>query len=123
MSRLKLDMTLNEAVFEMSEGNPGAINVLMDSISKNQLIDPDNFGGPWGLMFNLDTLEIYGSRIWILYKDLCGESLPKTTAVARACQLGIIRSSQVDDAIDKKGPLPVDEIVGKVKDELPNFLA
>lgn len=120
--KLQLEMNLNDALWAMSEGNPGAINVLMDSVRAPE-IDPENAFGLWGLMVNLDEFEVYGSRIWILYKDICGESLPKTVAMARACQLGIISREQLDLAIDKKQPLDVDEIVRKVKDELPNLKA
>jgi hypothetical protein len=123
MGKLNLDSTIESAVLSMSEGNPGAIHVLMESARTNEKIDPDNFAGPWGLMVNLDALEIYGERIWMLYKDLCGESVPKTTAVARACQLGILPRDQLDRAIDEKAPLDVNEIVGRVRDQLPNFLA
>jgi len=37
-------------------------------------IDPDsNFGG-LGPLLLLDTLSIYGPRIWQLYKDVCARS-------------------------------------------------
>lgn len=115
-------MSLNDALWAISEGNPGAINVLVDIIN-NPEIDPDNAYGPWGLMVNLDHLEVYGPRIWILYKDICGESLPKTVAITRACQLGIISREQLDLAINKKQALDVEKTVRKVKNELPNFKA
>lgn len=121
--KINLEMTLPDAVLAMGEGNPGALRVLAESAERNGEIDPDNAFGPWGLLANLDNLGIYGEKIWILYKDLCGESVPKTTAIARACQLGIIPRKQLELAIDKKGPLEVDEIVGKVREELPNFRA
>lgn len=123
MSKLKLDMTISESVIAMGEGIPGALKVLSDSLERNGEIDPDNAFGPWGLIHNLDHLEVYGERIWILYKDVCGESLPRTTALARACQLGIISREQLDLAIEGKETLDAQEITRKVQEELPDFKA
>lgn len=122
MARIKLEMHINDALFAMSEGNPGAINVLLDSAKRNPEIDPTNAFGPWGLMVNLDELEIYGPRIWRLYKDLCGEDLPRTTAMARAVQLGIISRETLDQAIDGKEKIDIKEVTDKVREELPDFM-
>jgi hypothetical protein len=121
MARIKLEMHINDALFAMSEGNPGAITVLMDSVTKNSEIDPMNAFGPWGLMANLDEFEIYGHRIWGLYKNLCGENLPRTTAVVRAAQLGIISRETLDQAIDGKTTIDIKEVTDKVREELPDF--
>jgi len=121
MPRLKLDMNINDALFAMSEGNPGAINVLMDSVKRNQEIDPLNAMGPWGLVVNLDTIEVYGSRIWILYKDLCGQDLPLTTALVRAVQLGIISRETLDKAIDSGEKIDIKATTGRVLEEIPEF--
>jgi len=121
MSRIKLEMHINDALFAMSDGNPGAITVLMDSVKRNHEIDPQNAFGPWGLALNLDEFEIYGSRIWGLYKNLCGEDLPRTTAVVRAVQMGIISRETLDQAIDGKTTIDIKEITDKVREELPDF--
>jgi len=121
MSRLKLEMSINDALFAMSDGNPGAISVLMESIGRNQQIDPDSGLGELGLVLNLDHLEVYGPRIWMLYKDLCGEDLPRTTAVVRAVQLGILPRETLDEAIDGKTTIDIEDIVKRVQTELPDF--
>ena len=120
MSRL-IGMNTNDMVFALSEGNPGAINVIMDSIHSSKEIDPDNCAGEFGTIINLDMCEVYGRRIWMLFKDVCGERLGRTAAMLRAVQLGIISREQLDDAIDGKTELNVDEICQKVSSELPNF--
>jgi hypothetical protein len=121
MPRLRLNMHINDALFAMSEGNPGAITVLMDSVKRNGEIDPVNAHGPWGLMVNLDYLEIYGSRIWMLYKDVCGEDLPRTTAAIRSVQLGFIPKETLDAAIDGNGTIDLEDLIAKVKEEMPEF--
>lgn len=121
MSRLKLEMGLNDMLFALGEGNPGAITVMMDSIKENKSIDPDNWAGPLGMILNLDMCGVYGSRIWGLYKRVCGERLPQTAAVLRAVQLGIIARMELDGAIDETMKLDVDKVCRKVAEELPNF--
>jgi len=113
--------TINDMVIAMSDGNPGAITVLMDSILSSKEIDPDNWVGELGMIMNLEMCEVYGSRIWMLFKDVCGERLGRTAAMLRAVQLGIISRVQLDDAIDGKTQLDVDEICQKVSFELPSF--
>ena len=57
-----LSMTIPDMVYALSEGNPGAANVLME-IAKEY---PDEFPLIW---LNFDAAGIYGSQIWIEYKD------------------------------------------------------
>ena len=121
MSRLKLEMNLNDMVFALSEGNPGAVTVMMDSVRENKEIDPDNWAGPLGMVLNLDMCEVYGSRIWGLYKRVCGERLSRTAAMLRAVQLGIIARTELDAAIDETTKIDVEEVCRKVAEELPNF--
>jgi hypothetical protein len=51
----------------------------------------------FGPILDMDELGIYGSRIWILYKDFNGEDLPRMIASLRAVQLGLLSQ---DDLIN-----------------------
>jgi hypothetical protein len=62
-------------------------------------IDPDDFMGGFGCILQMDTFGIYESRIWMLYKDVCGQDLTKMLTLLRGVQLGIISQSQLDAAI------------------------
>jgi hypothetical protein len=125
MSRLhvngEMDTNVNDLLFRMSEGNPGAIAVLMDGFKKSESIDPDNWAGPLGLVVNLDWLGIYGSRIWILYKDVCGENIARTIAILRSVQMGIISKEDLESAMERKSTLDIPSILEKIKAELPNL--
>lgn len=121
MTRLSLDMHINDALFKMSGGNPGAIHVLMESIRTSHQIDPANGLGAWGFIINLDALEIYESQIWILYKDLCGENIAKTIGLARSVQMGILAKEKLINAINKTETIDVDHIVGQLQESLPEF--
>jgi hypothetical protein len=121
-TRIKPDDSLREAIYKLSEGNPGAVRVLIDLFKHNDKIDPDNILGGTGVLLNLDMLGIYSSRIWMLYKDVCGEDYVKTVAMIRACQLGLISEGQLNEAIENYGRgIDVDQLVQQVKEALPNF--
>lgn len=122
MGRLKLDMGFNDAIFAMSDGIPGAITVMMDGFRHGGDIDPDGMGG-WGFILNLDAMGIYGTRIWRLYKDMCGESLSKSIAMVRSVQMGVIQAETLNAAIDGKGSIHVERTIEKLKEKLPNFRA
>ena len=120
--RLELGDTAVTAVVKMAEGNPGAVMVLAQMFNKGAKIDPDSALGGFGPVLDLDALGIYGSRIWMLYKDVCGEDIVKTLAVLRAHQLGHVSAAQLHHAIDNGGDgLDPDDALAKVQAELPAF--
>lgn len=55
-------------IISMSEGNPGAISVLVRTLNNYT----DLFDDVINYLFHKD---VYGSKIWVLYKDVCGENL------------------------------------------------
>lgn len=120
MSRLRLEMNFNDMLFVLSEGVPGAITVIMDAFRKGDEVDPDGMGA-WGFVINLDMMEIYGSRIWMLYKDVCGENISNTIAMVRSVQMGVINAEDLNAAIDGRGRLDVERTVKRLKEKLPNF--
>ncbi len=119
-TRLELTDTGTSAAIKLAEGNPGAISVIVGILKDGEWIDPVGMGGI-GTLLMLDTFHIYGSRIWMLYKDVCGQDIIKTMAVIRACQLGIIREDALNSAIDGIGKLDTDDLLNKVKERLGSF--
>ena len=124
--RIKLTDSTMEVVMKMSEGNPGAMNVIMQLLMEPNTIDPDNVLGGLGVILTLDSIGIYGTDIYVLHSDLCGRSLPKMLAVLRATQLGLFSRDILKDACHRQDYsgrklVPVDELYLKVKEELPNF--
>jgi hypothetical protein len=57
---------INERVIRMSKGNPGALRVMMDLAG---------MGSSFDYLAALDEMSIYGSDIWLCYKDVCGQSI------------------------------------------------
>ncbi len=109
------------AITKLSCGNPGAIGVLAKIMENGQSIDPD-CASPLLIVLSLDDLNIAGSRIWMLFKDVCEQNLNKMLAVLRACQLGIISEGELSNAIDDYGRnIVLDDVCRQVKEQLPNF--
>ncbi len=121
-TRLELTDSGMSAAMKMSEGNPGARRVVTDLMRNADKIDPMGGMGGFGPILNLDSFGIYGARIWMLYKNVCGEDYTATVGVLRACQLGLISKIVLNTAIDNRGRgLDVEETLKKVREQLPNF--
>ena len=71
--RITIDMNTHDAVAAMSDGNPGAINVMC------MLIKEDPVAG-LAMVIQLDTYDIHGSDIWLCYKDICENNLSELGA-------------------------------------------
>ena len=121
-SRIQLNDSVISACMKMSGGNPGALTVVAQMIKSGGDIDPDGFMGGFGAILSLDTHRIYESRIWMLFKDVCGQDLRVMIAILRAVQLGFLRESLLHTAIDNYGQgIDVAALVVEVEERLPNF--
>lgn len=123
MTRIKsLTESTESLAMKMTEGNPGALRVFCEIVQQGAAIDPDDALGPMGAILALDTLGIYGPRIWILYNNVCGGSLILTMAVVRSWQLGYTPMAVLQQAIDAYGEgFSAAEAHRKVKERLPAF--
>lgn len=120
--RIKLTDSTVEVMQKMSGGNPGALTVLMLLMTKSLQIDPQGAMGGLGTILSLDTEGIYEERIWMLFKDVCGEDIVKTLACLRASQLGFTTTNKLNSAIDGDNPdFDVDDLLSKVKNRLAGF--
>ena len=123
MSRIELTDTTMSIMMKMSDGNPGAVSVIMSILKEVKRIDPQSYDGAISTLMNLDSNEIYGSRVWMLYKDVCKENINRTIAMLRAVQMGIISKHVLDEAIDNYGRgVDLGALMAKVKEELPEFI-
>jgi hypothetical protein len=126
MSKIQLTDNTMDVVVKMSEGNPGAMNALMEILSKGKLIDTDDPIQGLGAILMLDTLGIYGSDIYVLHSDICDRNLAKTLAVIRGTQFGYFDGKLLANACHRqdysgRDIVPVEELYQKVKERLPNF--
>jgi hypothetical protein len=125
--RIRGDMTTIDVFMSLSEGNPGAVRVLSEAFKNGDRIDPDSVFGGFGALLMFDSFRFYGSKIWMLYKDLCGQDIVKTIGMLRAMQLNLVSSADVHRAIGDdrtpgvQGLVDVDALVAQVKERLPKF--
>lgn len=121
-TKIVLTDSIEDALFKMSEGNPGAVTVCLQIMKEASQIDPDDAMGGIGPILSLDTLGLYGSKIWMLYKDVCDHDLSKMLGVLRGWQLGFLNEAQVRHATENRGDgINLDEICSKVCERLPRF--
>ena len=121
-TRIELTDDGMSATLKLTDGNPGATNVCINMLNNAERIDPDAAFGGMGCLLSLDTHGIYGSSIWMLYKDVCGEDIVKTLALLRSVQLGLLEESKLIHAIENRGDgIIVDDVYKLVKERLPNF--
>ena len=66
--KIGMHMSPMDIMFKLSEGNPGAINVMGQMLQEEV-----------GFLYilSLDDMNMWGSQIWVGYKDYCGEDIKK----------------------------------------------
>ncbi len=92
-----------EALIALADGNPGAITAMIGLMEASPKVDPQDAFGAMGPLISLDELAIYGTDVWVLFKDVCGQDTTCTLAVLRAHQLGILTSKEIKEALTQGG--------------------
>ena len=99
MGKEKINGNMNviDMVVTMSEGNPGAINVIMTMLS-----DPSM--APFLLL--CDTLGIRGSRLYMLHNDCCRRNNEKFKRTLTMIKRGIFSEEEINACLDLPYALP-----------------
>jgi hypothetical protein len=118
---IELKDTLMDITVKMSNGNPGAMNVIILLFQEEPFVDPDSFLPGVGTILALDSVGIYSERIWMLYKDVCKENIVDLIGLMRAWQMGFVDRNILLSSIDDPSLVNVRELVDKVKKDLPKF--
>ena len=132
MSRLTAEMSIQDMIVAMAGGNPGAVAAIVEICGAAPTVDPENFANnaalldskPFGIgpILHLDSNEIYESRIWMLYKDVCNHNAARVIGLLRAVQLGLLKPCKLDYAIDNHGRgLDLFGTLKKVRGKLPKM--
>ncbi len=97
--RINRDMSTLDAIMAIGEGNPGALTVLANLAKSSN----DNL---WAAdLLTLDSYRIYGSKIWRLFKDCCGESLDNFKNTIAHLRLGMFPIQQVQANLNAERPV------------------
>ena len=120
-SRIKLKDNTMDVVVKMSEGNPGAMTCLCEMISKK-----DWTAGTPGLLviLSLDTLGLYGSKIYMLWNDCCSRDLDKLDLVLLNWQRGNLSREAIHENLSQGYGTPFENLktVEELNKELDNRL-
>lgn len=75
--------TTADAVAQMSDGNPGALNVMLGLLRYAESTKLKHYESGVVYLMDLDELGLYGPNIWLAYKDVCGEDMAELARVLR----------------------------------------
>lgn len=99
MTRLELNDDVISAITKLSRGNPGAMTACMKMAEASKSEPMREFS----VLLNLDTFEVYDSRIWLLYKDVCQQDPVLASFLLRQVQMGKLDMKTLNFAIDNRG--------------------
>lgn len=106
MEKITPNMSIRDMILVMSEGNPGAMTVLVE-----MLRDPR---GIFRILL-LDTYDIRGSKIWGLYKDCSGENMEKFYKTLEIIRGGAYSKEEIKANLELPYSLPF--LYDSVKEE------
>jgi hypothetical protein len=122
MSKLRGFETIEEILFSISEGNPGALHVCVQLLVNGARIDPQAVHGGLDKLFDLDIFDIRGPDVWILYKDCCREDVALMCAAFRYVQLGGTENKEyLKEHIKKALPVSKKKIERFLRRRLTDF--
>ena len=91
--RITADMNMLEMIVTMSEGNPGAATCLMQMLQEDPMAMLDIL---W-----FDSMEIYGSKIYMLWNDCCGRSMTKLKETIKYLKTGVVTKEQIHENLNR----------------------
>ena len=95
--KLGLDMSMFDIVFTMSEGNPGALNVVMQMLEDPSLtLD----------LLLCDSYGIRGSQLYMLHNDCCGRNNDKFRRTLKMIRCGIFSREQIKENLNLPRAIP-----------------
>lgn len=89
MGKIELTDSGMDVIIKMSDGNPGCLSFLMDLASKDTMLF-------CSVALKLDSAELYGSEVYMLWNDCCGRDTDKTVRMIKSLDNETLRSYVVD---------------------------
>ncbi len=121
-SRIDLTKTKMDTIMAFVGGNPGAVSALVTLMQTAKKVDPDSIWEDFTPLMALDNLGIYEEKIWMLYKDVCGQSALNCHILFRAQQMGHLTESEIIDAVNASNPrFDFVDLLHTIQMELPHF--
>lgn len=108
MSKLQLTDSTMEILDKMSEGNPGALSILTTLLFKEtaeELVD-----SVMHIILPLDTLGVYGSKLYMLWTDACDKNTDKVKKVIELWRIGKITKEEIHENLNQGYAKPFDQV-------------
>ena len=103
MSRIKLTDTTRDMIIKMAEGNPGALTFLMEALNEDQM-------NMMNIILSADVLEIYGSKLYMLWNDACNREVSKVRDVFDAWITGALSKERIHENLNQGRAKPFEEL-------------
>ena len=91
--RITADMSIEDMIVTMSEGNPGALTCMVNMLNYNPMAHLD-------ILF-FDTMEIYGSKIYMLWNDCCERDMDKFNKTIQYIREGKVSKEKVHENLNR----------------------
>lgn len=92
-TRITADMSMQDVLITMSEGNPGALTCMMQMLQTNPMSFMDI------LLF--DKMGIYGSKIYMVWNDCCGRDMKKFKDTIQAFREGKFSEEEIHENLNR----------------------
>ena len=127
MSKIELTDNFETIMYKMSEGNPGALTCMIQTLKDSKTIDPNNMLEGMSVILAADELKIYGSHLYVLWNDLCDRDSKLFIALFKGYQLGFISGELLqiasqDETRQSKNLINIIDLHEQVCNKLPNFM-
>lgn len=96
MGRISLLDTMEETIFKFSNGNPGAMQALIELLN----LSPEKM---FQNLLTLDRMELYENKLYMLWNDSCDRNVEKMQDIIKAYRNGRIKKSDIDERIKEVG--------------------
>lgn len=97
MGKLNANMNTMDMIMTMCEGNPGAMQVVMQMMN-----DPRCFMD----IFLCDLLDIRGSKLYMLHNDCCGRNKDKLKRTLTMFRYGVYSQEEIQSNLDLVMAMP-----------------
>lgn len=92
-TRITADMSVQDILITMSEGNPGALTCMMQMMTSDPMALLDI------LLF--DSMGIYGSKIYMVWNDCCGRDMAKFKETIQAFREGKFTEEEIHENLSR----------------------
>lgn len=89
-TRITANMSVQDMLITMCDGNPGALTCMM------KMIQDDHMTGMLDILL-FDSMGIYGSKIYMIWNDCCGRDMEKFKETLRAFREGKFTEEEIHE--------------------------